>query len=196
MAELTRGQILKNPEIIGTTTDGGQISLWDGDETNTVSLKAPNSIGTNFTLTLPATDGSPSQVLSTNGSGQLSWITAAAGAGGNTGELQYNNAGVLTGISKVETDGTNLILTETGELRFADTDSSNYVALKAPDTVAANRTLTLPALIGSAGEVLAVAAGATSTAATLEWIPAGTPITVGATAPVSPAVGDLWVDTN
>lgn len=196
MAELTRGQILKNPEVIGAATAGGKLILWDGDETNTVALKSPDSVTTDIVFTLPGVDGSPSQVLSTNGSGILSWATAAAGAGGNSGEIQYNNAGGLSGISKVESDGTNLILTEEGELRFADTDSSNYVAFKAPGVVAANRTLTLPALIGSVGEVLGIATGASATAATLEWVPSGTPITVGTTAPVSPAVGDLWVDTN
>lgn len=42
---------------------------------NTVSLKAPDAIPDNVTWTLPATDGSDKQVLTTDGSGALSWMT-------------------------------------------------------------------------------------------------------------------------
>lgn len=41
-----------------------------------------------------------------------------------------------------------------GDLRFADADSSNYVALQAPDTVSANVTFTLPAADGTALQTL------------------------------------------
>lgn len=55
--------------------------------TNYVGFQAPASIAADVLWTLPAADGSASQVLSTNGSGTLSWATAAAGAtvvdGGN-----------------------------------------------------------------------------------------------------------------
>lgn len=43
--------------------------------TNYVAFKAPATIGSNVTWTLPATDGTAGQVLSTNGSGVLSWVT-------------------------------------------------------------------------------------------------------------------------
>ena len=39
-------------------------------------------------------------------------------------------------------------------MRFADSDSSNYVALQAPATVSSNVTLTLPAADGSANQAL------------------------------------------
>lgn len=42
---------------------------------NTVSLKAPDAIPDNVTWTLPATDGSDKQALTTDGSGALSWMT-------------------------------------------------------------------------------------------------------------------------
>jgi hypothetical protein len=41
-----------------------------------------------------------------------------------------------------------------GDLRFADADSSNYVAFQAPGTVASNLTWTLPAADGSNGQSL------------------------------------------
>ena len=79
----------------------------------------------------------------------------------------------------------------TGEIRFADTDSSNYVAFKSPGTVAANRTYTLPAVIGAAGQVLKVAsAGRTDTAATLEW---ANDETGGAGSSASGGTGDVQI---
>ena len=55
--------------------------------TNYVGFQAPATIATDVLWTLPATDGTSAQVLSTNGSGTLSWATASAGAtvvdGGN-----------------------------------------------------------------------------------------------------------------
>jgi hypothetical protein len=47
--------------------------------TNYVSLSAPASLSADLTFTLPATDGTNGQVLGTNGSGVLSFITPASG---------------------------------------------------------------------------------------------------------------------
>ena len=41
-----------------------------------------------------------------------------------------------------------------GDIRFADSDSSNYIALQAPATIGSNVTLTLPAADGSANQYL------------------------------------------
>ena len=55
--------------------------------TNYVGFQAPALVAADVLWTLPAADGTAAQVLSTNGSGTLSWATAAAGAtvvdGGN-----------------------------------------------------------------------------------------------------------------
>jgi hypothetical protein len=47
--------------------------------TNYVALKAPASVSADLTFTLPATDGTNGQVLTTNGSGVLSFATPASG---------------------------------------------------------------------------------------------------------------------
>jgi hypothetical protein len=47
--------------------------------TNYVSLSAPASLSADLTFTLPATDGTNGQVLTTNGSGVLSFATPASG---------------------------------------------------------------------------------------------------------------------
>ena len=49
----------------------------DSNGANYVSLKAPATIGSNVTWTLPAADGSANQHLKTDGSGVLGWATDA-----------------------------------------------------------------------------------------------------------------------
>jgi hypothetical protein len=68
-------------------------------------------------------------------------------------------------------DGTNVQLGATGALRFADTDSSNYVAFKSPGTVSANVTWTLPATDGTNGQALS-----TNGSGTLSWASACGPL--------------------
>ena len=58
-----------------------ELRLADADSSAYVGFKAPSTITTNRIWTLPATDGTSSQVLSTNGSGVLSWATAGGGGG-------------------------------------------------------------------------------------------------------------------
>jgi hypothetical protein len=58
-----------------------ELRFEDADSSAYVGFKAPSTITTNRIWTLPATDGTSSQVLSTNGSGVLSWATAGGGGG-------------------------------------------------------------------------------------------------------------------
>lgn len=51
-----------------------------------------------------------------------------------------------------------------GDLRLADSDSSNYIALQAPATVASDVTWTLPASDGTSGQVMT-----TNGSGTLTW---------------------------
>jgi len=53
--------------------------------TNYVGFQAPASVASDVLWTLPGVDGTSAQVLSTNGSGTLSWITPPVGVvdGGN-----------------------------------------------------------------------------------------------------------------
>jgi hypothetical protein len=51
----------------------------DSDSSNWVAFQSPATVASNVTWTLPAVDGTAGQVLSTNGSGTLSFSTPAAG---------------------------------------------------------------------------------------------------------------------
>ena len=168
MAELSRGQIFKDPEVLGTSTSGAKIRLQDGDESAYIDLKVPDTVTVSYTLTLPADDGTANQVLQTDGNGTTSWVTVSASPGGSNTQLQYNNSGSFAGATNLTTDGNNLTIGAQGDLRLADSDSSNYIAFQAPATITADRLYTLPDTIGTAGQVLKISTR-TDTTATLAW---------------------------
>ena len=58
-----------------------ELRLADADSSAYVGFKAPSTITSNRIWTLPAADGTTGQVLSTNGSGTLSWATSGGGGG-------------------------------------------------------------------------------------------------------------------
>lgn len=59
---------------------GKQLRIQGNNASNAVVLNAPNALGATTTYTLPATDGSTGDYLSTNGSGTLSWAAGEANA--------------------------------------------------------------------------------------------------------------------
>ena len=63
----------------------GALRLFDSDATNSVTFQTPatGTLTANYTLTLPADDGTANQVLTTNGTGTLSWTTPSGGGGGS-----------------------------------------------------------------------------------------------------------------
>jgi hypothetical protein len=161
----------------------GQTELRFGEApvngSNYVGFKAPANIIANKIWTLPSTDGTSGQVLSTNGSGTLSWATAGGGsASGSDTYVQFNDGGSAfggdAGLTYSKTTDTLSIGTASsagilnmkgqGELRFNDADSSNYVAFRSAATVSSNLTWTLPSTDGSAGQVLS-----TDGSGTLSW---------------------------
>ena len=62
----------------------GDLRFADADSSNWVAFQAPATIASNITWTLPATDGSSGQLLSTNSSGVLGWATAGVNLTDNT----------------------------------------------------------------------------------------------------------------
>ena len=70
-----------------------------------------------------------------------------------------------TGIFKIAGDAQ---LQAQGDLRFADADSSNYVAFQAPTTIAANLTWTLPAADGTSTQAIVTDGSGTLSFATVQ----------------------------
>lgn len=173
---LSRGEILVDPVIVAeTAATGGSLSLRDGTGSRTFTWKASNSASSSYTVTLPgAPPAANGYYLSVNTDGSSTWSQVTAAAGGSPGDIQFNSAGIISGASLSYNSTTNVytwnnVSTNVPELRLEDSDGSNYFALKPAGTLANNNTYTLPSSIGSAGQVLKLATGATSTAATLEW---------------------------
>jgi hypothetical protein len=64
------------------------------DNSNTITLDAPNSLSASYTLLLPPNDGSNGQVLTTDGSGVTTWTTNGVGTVTSVG-----GTGTISGIS-------------------------------------------------------------------------------------------------
>jgi len=165
--------------------------------TDSIKLKAPASMAASVTYILPGVDGSSGEVMTTDGSGTLSW--AAGGSGTDTNiaitdltldatrtldldanplYFNSNNGGATNSIvaftySSMSVFGDIHLRTNSTTLaptmRFAEGTGANYNGLKSPDTLAANQTYILPTAVGNAGDVLSVQAAAASEQQ-MEWV--------------------------
>tara|TARA_B100001778_G_scaffold331550_1_gene336136 strand:+ start:220 stop:1638 length:1419 start_codon:yes stop_codon:yes gene_type:complete len=73
--------------IVGNgATAGASIQLREDSDngSNFVAIKAPDTIGSNVTWTMPSADGTANQVLETDGSGQWGWRTVTSTIDGAT----------------------------------------------------------------------------------------------------------------
>ena len=82
-------------------------------------------------------------LLKIRNAANIAWITI--------GTLADANLGLASLASPTFTG--NVTINAQGDLRLADADSSNWVALQAPATVASNITLTVPSTVGTADHV-------------------------------------------
>jgi hypothetical protein len=147
----------------GLTTSGGPVTT-----AGVITLAGILAVANGGTGT-----ATPGLVAGTNVTITGTWpnqtINASGGGGGTPGgsntQIQFNNSGAFGGSANFTWDGTNVQLGTQGALRFADADSSNYVAFKAPTTIGTNVTWTLPSIDGAYAQVLS-----TNGSGTLSWI--------------------------
>jgi hypothetical protein len=134
----------------GTTTQKGAVQLEDStSSTSTTTAATPNSVKSAYDLAnaaLPKAGGTMTGDITFNAGQSFPGTFSSAG-------------GALTG---------NVTLNAQSDLRFADSDSSNWVAFEAPATIASNITWTLPSADGTTGQVLS-----TDGSGTLSWATAG-----------------------
>jgi hypothetical protein len=92
-----------------------QARFYDSDTTQYAAIQAPSNLTANYTLTLPADDGTANQVLQTDGSGVLSWATPFTNPMTTAGDTVYGGAsGAATRLAGNITT-TKKFLTQTGD---------------------------------------------------------------------------------
>jgi hypothetical protein len=108
-------------DVLGNSTEGSNLKLYEDTDngTNYVAFKAPDTIASNVTWTLPAADGTSAQVLSTNGSGTLSWATAGGGASAATPTALGTVYGKQTTAAYLTSIGYNAASSVTGSYNSA-----------------------------------------------------------------------------
>jgi len=126
--------------------DGKEIRFQDSSGSPFVSLKSPSSLSSNVNLTLPATDGSSGQVLQTNGSGVLSFVSLSAGFSGSAGDLSGNTLASGVTSSSLTSLGTLGSLTVSGNIsangNINGDGSTNISSIATLTTTNANTTTT------------------------------------------------------
>ena len=106
----------------------------------------------------------------------------------NTSGTSLNNT------INILSDGSNITLNARGEVRFSDADSSHYIAFESPATVGTSYTMTLPADLPAADEVLTVTSYSGG-AGVLEWAAAGGGI-ASVAADTTPQLGGCLLYTS
>lgn len=138
------------------------LNLQDDDASASIKIQAPASVTTTTTFTLPDGDGTANQVLTTNGSGVLSWgnavlsfnlfqytATAAqttfSGADDNAATLAYTAGSIMVFLNGVQldpadytaTNGTSVVLASGAALND-EVNIYAFGAFNVADTVAAS----------------------------------------------------------
>ena len=85
-----------------------------------------------------------------------------------------NTIGLSTaGTERAVIDSNGLTVQAQGDLRLADSDSSNWVALQAASAIGSNVTFTLPSADGSDGQMLKTNGSGTLSFTTVQGVPSG-----------------------
>jgi hypothetical protein len=119
-----------------------------------------------------------SNITITNGNGTITIASTASGTGDVVGPASATDNAIarydLTTGKLIQNSGVtiddsnNITLPAQADLRFSDSDSSNWVAFQAPATITTNVTWTLPSADGSSGQFLS-----TNGSGTLSWATGG-----------------------
>ena len=166
-------------EISRNTIDGVDIS----DGSNTVAINAASGTET-YTLTLPGNDGGTNQVLTTNGSGVLSWTTPS-GTLAATGSPADGQVSVWTSGTELEGDAALTFTTASdtlnigasndgtltiGGVTIIDNGGSGAVALSGINSLDATTEATIEAAIDTLSNLTAASALVTTgTVTTGTW---------------------------
>ena len=186
-----------------TTTTGSGVNFVEGSNNGTdfITIKAPGTLAGIVTFTLPSTDGTNGQILTTNGSGVLSFSSSAASSftiAGGTGSDTFNTGETLTfagTANEIETAVTNnqvqIGLPDNVVITGVITATNGFVGAL---TGTASSTTNIPNLTGaitSVGTATTLGSFSSANLATALTDETGTGVAVFATSPtlVTPILG-------
>ncbi len=125
-----------------THTVNDTLKLKDNDgTTNYVTIQSNPALAANYTLLLPVDDGTPGQVLSTNGTGVLSWFTLPVATSGTVTDVTAGVGllgGTITSSGTIDVNvgvGANQIVQLDGSSRLPAVDGSLLTNLTAGNIV-------------------------------------------------------------
>ncbi len=139
--QLLIGNSIGNTLTVATLTAGSGASITNGNGSITIA----STLGPSVDLASEVTGSLPGTQVSNTAAGTISATTAQAAVNELDTEKIAKAGDTMTGA---------LTMNAQNQLRLADSDSSNYVAFRAPATVAADVIWTLPSADGTSGQML------------------------------------------
>jgi hypothetical protein len=170
--------------------------------TNTVTIQAPASLSADYTLTLPPDDGTASQVLTTDGSGVLSWSTAGGGSGDVLGSgngiadriTKWLSASTITVTNWSEVSGNITSLTGGKTISVPGAGSNSEIFGASTTSAGSNNVVVGKTATGPNSDSVIIGYGATNTGAASVVVGAGA--ATGAAQSVSIGNGASVSDTG
>ena len=160
--DLTGGGIVNATQI--DIVAEGDLRLQDASGGQYVALDAPATVGSSYTLTLPAADGSNGQAITTNGSGALAF-TSVGTADGSITTAKLADANVTT--AKIADDAITAAKiadsVQLGAYNAWTIKTANYTAVHKDQIICNNGsafTITLPSGPSASDTVIICNAGA------------------------------------
>jgi hypothetical protein len=124
--------------------DQSIFKLFDSDSSNSLGLRAPATISTDYTLTLPDTDGDANQALTTDGSGVLTWESYVSTSLASGNILVGNGSGEAASVAMsgdIAIDNAGATSIQAGVIVDADVNASAAITLSKLAATTASRAL-------------------------------------------------------
>ena len=147
------------------------LKVYDGSAFRNIGDVGEDNLGL-----LPRSGGTMTGVILADDASGASTPAIAFDGDPDTGLFRKsaNTIGLSTaGTERAVIDSNGLTVQARGDLRLADSDSSNWVALQAASAIGSNVTFTLPSADGSDGQMLKTNGSGTLSFTTVQGVPTG-----------------------
>ena len=156
--------------LYGKSSDD-KLKIYDGSNFREIGDVGEDNLGL-----LPKSGGTMTGVILADDASGASTPAIAFDGDADTGIFRKaaNTLGLSTaGTERAIVDSNGLTIQAQGDLRLADSDSSNWVALQAASTVSSNLTFTLPSADGSNGQMLQTNGSGVLSFTSVQGVPSG-----------------------